>query len=832
MIRKHLTAALLFLVLTLLLTNPLIFHILNSVEDKQDGLLNTWIVAWVGHALVTDPLNVFNTNIFYPYTNTLAFSEILVPPGLVALPFTLAANNPIFGYNIALLAMFWLDGFAMYLLVFDLTRRAEAGWIAGAIYAFNPFNLGNLAQMQLVTLGFLPLTLLFLRKLVLEQYEVVGFRPSRFFAIEFIAETAAFMAHNDFQNRNASQNPYLYAFLFAFFFILQCLSSFYYALLAAFAVGLYLVVWLIARRTHLFDSLRRVLVPLAAALALIAIVLIPFLLPYFQVQRELGFQRRVKESEPFSASLKQFTQVAPQNVVYGSFLAPDPVTRVGGYALDNLFPGLIAVALAIVSVILARGRFAAFLIVLLLASFVLALGPRLYLTSQLATDVILPYRWLYEIFPPMRALRAPVRFDALINFALAALAGLGVAALLAWYRIRRVSLVGLGAVALIGLEYLALPAANTVPLAVANEIPDIYKWMAAQPEGVMLELPMMGPNESNELDISTQYYTTYHWQKTPDGYSGFVPPRRGEVAYEMQSFPSPRSIALLRALDVNYLIDHTRVSSCYVLLGPVGYIKPTPLASFENPCVYQVPPPSRELPKLAKQMYVPSVVQAGAPFYAFLVMANTDVNAHAVKPTDRATLQVQWDGSAASRVSFPTPLVTSSVTIVPIPLTAPAKEGAHELELNGADFVIGTTEVRSAVQVGNELARETVLPASVELQRQLPGQVGRGETLQVPLRWLPFNKINAYYSASVRLLNAAGDKVANTDRQPGVATFLWKPDEVVPDTFTLQVPPDIPPGAYRLELVMYQADTDESALLLDVEHTPRQSISLGEINVK
>lgn len=140
---KHLTAALIFLVLTLMLTNPLALHLWNAVEDKQDGLLNTWIVAWVGHALMSDPLNLFNANIFYPYPNTLAFSEILMPQSLFALPFTLATNNPVLGYNLALLAMLWLDAFAMYLFVYDLTRRAEAAWIAGAIYAFNPFNLGN-----------------------------------------------------------------------------------------------------------------------------------------------------------------------------------------------------------------------------------------------------------------------------------------------------------------------------------------------------------------------------------------------------------------------------------------------------------------------------------------------------------------------------------------------------------------------------------------------------------------------------------------------------------------------------------------------------------------
>ncbi|MGE5265516.1 MAG: hypothetical protein ACM3S0_19230, partial [Acidobacteriota bacterium] len=70
-----------FLALTFVMTNPLVLHVASAVEDRQDALLNTWIIAWVGHGLLTDPLHLFNTNIFYPYPNTLAFSETLIPQG-------------------------------------------------------------------------------------------------------------------------------------------------------------------------------------------------------------------------------------------------------------------------------------------------------------------------------------------------------------------------------------------------------------------------------------------------------------------------------------------------------------------------------------------------------------------------------------------------------------------------------------------------------------------------------------------------------------------------------------------------------------------------------
>jgi hypothetical protein len=815
--RKHLTAALLFFILTLMMTNPLVLHVWNAVEDKQDGLLNTWIVAWVGHALTTDPLRLFDANIFYPYPNTLAFSEILVPQSLFALPFTLATHNSIFGYNLALLAMLWLDAFAMYLLVLDWTRRAEAGWIAGVIYAFNPFNLGNFAQLQLLTLGWLPLLLLFLRKL-LNSNERLTFDASR------------------------SLFPVIrFAFLFALFFILQSLSSFYYALLSGFAVALYLLWWFAAQRRALIKSIKRVALPVGAAFVLIALGLTPFLLPYFDVQRELGFSRRVQESEPFSAYLKQFSEVAPENVVYGKLLAPNPVVKIGGYPLDNLFPGVLALGLTVCGFILAkRAREKWFLILLLSVAFVLALGPRLYLTHSQATNLVLPYRWLYEIFPPMRALRAPVRFDALINFALAGLAGLGAAALLekiagarrdadAQRNVLGFSLVVVG---LMALEYFSLPAAHTVTLPVASEIPNVYKWLAQQPPGVVLELPMMGPNANGELDISTQYFSTYHWQKTPDGYSGFVPSRRGEIAYEMQSFPSPRSMALLRALDVNLVIDHAPAQDCHVFSGPIGYIKPTNENKMDGACIYRMPSAPVAKPDLAKSIYVPSSVAAGAPFDAYLILVNHDVNAYGVKPTARVTAEAHWSDNRIETVSFPLPLVTSSVSVVPVRLTAPARAGDYEMSLQTLDPLIGATQVETNVHVGNENANQVVIPATVELREPLLKTVARGEILRAALRWLPHNKINAYYSASVRLVNVNGDKVANVDRQPIVPTLLWRPEEAVNDDFALTVPPDIPSGTYRVEVLMYQADTDTDALLLDKNFVPQPLLVLGELEVK
>ena len=848
MLKRHLPAALIFLALTAILTNPLILHLWNAVEDKQDALLNTWIIAWVGHAAITDPLNLFNTNIFYPYPNTLAFSEILVPQGLLALPFTLATDNPILGYNLVLFAMLWLNAFAMYLLALDWTGNRTPGWVAGAIYAFSPFNLGNLAQIQLLSLGWMPLAILYLRR-------VVGRRG---------LESGVGRIVRD-------------AILFAFFFVLQSLSSIYFALLAGFAVVTYLAVAALAqiaghsqsrpmgsvplpghdpgaidkdsrrRNDHSSPTLRRIasfvcraspgLQPriwaLLFSLILIGTLLVPFLLPYFEVQRELGFQRSVQDSEQFSANLHQFIEVPPQNVVYGNWLAPNPLKFNGGYPLDNLFPGILALVLAGIGVAARRSRENLFLVILLACAFLLSLGPRLYLTADEVTNLALPYRWLYDFIPLLRALRAPVRFDALIMFALSLLAGIGMAALSVGEQQRALALAAVG---LIAIEYLAVPAANITVLPVASEVSTLYGWLARQPASVVLELPMMGPNAQNQLDISNQYFSTYHWQKTPDGYSGFIPAGRGEIAYEMEDFPNLRAVSLMQALGVRYLVLHNdqfaernKAISQDRLEQFSGLVH---AQDFGGASVYIVAPTQFDTSQLSKRLYLPQPARAGEPYTAYLILANSSSIPFAVKPTDRIELSARWSDGRTEQISIPIRLVTSEATVVPIRLQAPSRSGRFSLQIEADDSLIGRVRLGGDVQVGEESAQEIVIPAKVELQEALQAEYTRGSYLTVKLDWLALNKIDAYYSVSVRLVDSKGNKVVAVDRQPRVPTLLWTPDDVVPDLFELHLPDNLIPGEYRVELLMYYANSGASVLLLDQNLNPQETFTLGEFQVR
>jgi hypothetical protein len=806
-------------VLTCVMTNPLVLHIAGAVEDKQDALLNTWIVSWVGHALVTDPSSLFNANIFYPYPNTLAFSETMLPQGLFALPFNLVFGNTVLGYNLVLLASFFLAGYGMYLLVFDLTRSRGPALVAGTIFAFNPFNLGNLAQVQLLSFGWLPLALVYLRRMLRTANTTYRILKGKQKILSLLAPRSCI--------------------LFALFFSLQALSSFYFALLAGFAVVLY-IAWQLALSPNYQRT--TALIRVLFSFVIIAILVVPFFLPYLSVQRDLGFQRNIEESEPFSASLKLYASVSPQNAVYGSLLAPRPPIVIGGYPLDNLFPGVIALLLAAVGIATAKRREGWFYLLLLVFAFVLSLGPRLFLAPSVATDVTLPYRWLYDVVPLLRAFRAPVRFDALVMFALAALAGFGAHVAErsrqkaeGVYRIlpTACSLLLTGAIA---LEYFALPAANIAPVPTGDAIPQYIRWLAQQPAGVAVELPLIASDPTQPLDLTTQYLSTYHWHPTPDGYSGFVPPLRGEIAYEMQSFPGERATSLLQALDVRFVVLHAdKFANWSSLRAAIVQVDDLQLAQqFGSDYIYRVAPRLQDPGALGASVYLPNPAAPNQNYFAYVIVRNRGPRSFAIKPTDALQVDAHWSDGTIERVRSTLPLVTTSASVVQVQLSTPPRAGAYRLELNISGSGIEKWDLSGDVSLQNvEPSHQIVLPARVGLSAPLKPVYGPGETVQVNLTWLPLNKIDAYYSASVRVVDALGNKISSdADREPALRTLLWTPGVAVPDMFAVPLPRDLSPGAYSVQLLMYQADQGVDALLLDDQYGPRETATLGTFTVK
>ena len=179
----------LFVLLIFIHLLPLSLHPFGALNDTKDYVLNTWIPGWVQQQLFKDPLNLFNTNTFYPHTNTLSYSEHLFPQALISLPVKLLTNNPIAVYNFIFFFSFFLNAYGMFLLTRHLTKNDFIGIVCGIIFAFE-FDRGLQKGADIANYLAVDFTNVFLSKILnpLGRHEHFLFPgiAALFFAIFFL----------------------------------------------------------------------------------------------------------------------------------------------------------------------------------------------------------------------------------------------------------------------------------------------------------------------------------------------------------------------------------------------------------------------------------------------------------------------------------------------------------------------------------------------------------------------------------------------------------------------------------------------------------------------
>lgn len=142
--------------------------------------------------------------------------------------------------------------------------------------------------------------------------------------------------------------------------------------------------------------------------------------------------------------------------------------------------------------------------------------------------------------------------------------------------------------------------------------------------------------------------------------------------------------------------------------------------------------------------------------------------------------------------------------------------GIVEATLNGEAYEI------SDAWVGDLRYTQYVSPADFAQPQALDARFGKqivlasaaldteaaqpGDVLQVQFTWMADSAIDARYKVFLQLLDAEGFLVAQRDSEPGgglAKTVDWAPGEVVLDNHALSLPPDLPPGSYRLIAGLY-----------------------------
>ncbi len=113
------------------------------------------------------------------------------------------------------------------------------------------------------------------------------------------------------------------------------------------------------------------------------------------------------------------------------------------------------------------------------------------------------------------------------------------------------------------------------------------------------------------------------------------------------------------------------------------------------------------------------------------------------------------------------------------------------------------------------------------------GPFAPGDVVPVTLFW-EADAPPGRYKVFLHLLDEGGNLVAQNDAEPRgdlSPTFIWSVGEVVTDRHGVYLPPDLPPGRYRLKAGMYRVDTGER-LPLSLDGAPAgDSLELGAVVV-
>jgi hypothetical protein len=265
------------------------------------------------------------------------------------------------------------------------------------------------------------------------------------------------------------------------------------------------------------------------------LALLPFLLPYWQVYQDQGLSRSLAEVRMYSASWTDYL-MTPGRLHHAWW--SHHFSR--GTAL---FPGFVGLGLAGAGIWLGvalRDRCARMCLAAGLCGVLLSFGPNLP-----------GYALLYELAPPLHAIRAAARFGYLGILAVAAVAGFGLAELRRRLPDRIARPLSVLVLVLAALEPLAAP----LGLKRAEDIPPIYRQLRSEPHAVAVELPFPSPRA---VFTNAQYMlnSTEHWKPLLNGYSGFVPGSY-RVHYEsLRGFPDAKSIASLQARGVTHAFVH------------------------------------------------------------------------------------------------------------------------------------------------------------------------------------------------------------------------------------------------------------------------------------
>ncbi len=510
-----------YVLLTLAMTWPLIIKLSTHMAGEDiDVWLNQWATWWMEKAL-KDRLDLYHTDyILYPKGASLvffSFSHLNSAISLLVAPLI----GDLAAYNVTILLAFALSGFNMYLLVARLTNTRAAAFIAGLVFAFNPYHTSEAIHLHLVSTQWMPLFILSLTEMI----------------------------------RHKGEKGHRHVWLAALWFVLTAFSGWHLMVLLTGLAAMYLVYQVAFKHS---DWSPKALSRLVLFAVVVAVALAPFMWPmvYEQLTAKTSSMLVADANVGFGNDLTSLLLPAKQNPALGPLFSD---LRLQSRIVEK-FPsylGYVPLILAIVGVVTASHDTRFWL--LAAATFlILSLGSQVTLRGMPLHTFRLP--WAAYI---SQLLRQPLRFSVLLFFTLSVLVGFGSR----WLYLQAASrgqafplpVLALPA-ALVLIEYLFLP----FPVAQPWQSSFINRLATEEGDFAVADLPMGRQQAKYYMFFQTIHghrIVDGHISRPPDDVYAFVDanpllgPLRAGLAPDL-TLDVEEELAALDAWGIRYIILH------------------------------------------------------------------------------------------------------------------------------------------------------------------------------------------------------------------------------------------------------------------------------------
>ena len=561
--------------LAVLTSWPLVLHMSSHIApDLGDPVRTAWEIAWVGHAMLHDPLHLFDSNAFYPHPLSLAFSDSLLGYGPAAF-FGSGTVAALVRYNLLFLLAWSLCFACAYLLGRELGLRRLGAGAAGIAFAYAPYRVTEAGHLHVISSGGIPLALFLLlrgyrrssRGLVLAGWLVGAWQISLGFTLglqfAYLLLALALVVIWCWWRGRLSPGPAWGRGVQAGSDGGPDTAPSTDPTPSAGAHSSPRRPGSLSPRGALIP--RRLLAVTLIGVAVLGAVTVYQARPYLKVSQEYPTAKRtLREVETYSSGPAALLSASSENRVWGDATS-GMRAKVHSKNEDVFWPGGLILVLAVVG--LCAGLYTRRLRFGLLAGIVvcsvLAMGMGL-------TGAGYPYRLLYDYAPGWDGVRVPGRIFMLATLFYALLAGAGAQWLVqraqAWWTARdrrasgrrggapgRPSATGaaLGVGTLAGVALMIGLLGEGAGHLGHPLVPQPAKAEIGLP-GPLLDLPTDGA-----LDRVWQYYSTDGFYEIPIGNSTFDLPAVDDLRGGMNGFPDKASVEKLRYYHIKTVVLHT-----------------------------------------------------------------------------------------------------------------------------------------------------------------------------------------------------------------------------------------------------------------------------------